>query len=167
MDNYNAADQPVEQPGNSEGLLVTRQRGLAPEPAASVDPTPERDIIQGSPEIHTTRQVGNGHQRFLQDGSLAADHRSEDGIFYSDVPLVAASDQPMPPPSAFEVVRSNFDYAPSAAGAPPAQPPVVRAMQADQPDDRGGDPRDGGSRPVTITPEQIAAAKAAAKKGRK
>ncbi len=134
---------------------VTRQRALDPTQQASVDPMPFPAIIQGSPEIHTTRNVGNGAGRFGPDGTLYSDHLAPSDTVYVDGPVIAVgepaqppalaiSDQPMPPPAHFVA-----DHA--AAGAPPAVPPLAGVVQADQPGERGADPRDAGGGPIGIS----------------
>ena len=129
-------------------VRVTRQTGLPVPATAGFDPQPPPAIVQGDSEVTATRNVGNGASRFGPDGTLYADHVAEDGTLYADIPVIAVG-QPAQPPRP----------APASAGAPPVVPPLVGVMQADQPGERGGDPRDPGSAPQVFSAEQLAAAK--------
>ena len=126
---------------------VTRQVGIDPtQQVMARDPQPLKEIVQGDPEVTATRNVGNGAQRFGLDGTLYADHVADDSTLYADHRVIAIG-EPNPPPAA-----SNIPL------------PPVDAFLADKPGEGGGDPRDLGGAPVTITPEQIAAARAAKKR---
>lgn len=168
---YDPTREPVNQ-GDPE-VVTTRQRGIDPESFAAVDPTPPPPVIQGSSEIFTTRQ-GSSVQHFDASGTLIADHVADDGhITYSDAGPARGDANP-PPPADLPLMTDiplpgpqTFDVVPADAGAPPAVPPLVGVLQADQPGDSGDPRHDASVGPQTITVEQIAAAKAAKKAGKK
>jgi hypothetical protein len=162
------------QPGLGLGSPVTRQVGIDPRQQPAVDPSPPREVIQGGIDIFTTRNAGpHVAGEFGPDGTFYSDAPAPDGTLYTDRPI-NATDRQLSPAAAFAAARADapalasgvvplpgrpefVEPAPAAAGGPPAQPPAVGVM----PSDSGShDPRDMGSAPAIITPEQLAAAKA-------
>ncbi len=156
MSNDPFENMPVNQPGGTadqlggDGLVHRQKRiddGQMVQRMADPFLPP---IIQGSTEIFTTRQQ-TGTQHFLSDNTLIADHRAEDGTFFSDLPVIG-SDQKMPAPRVAHVPRDSFDAA--------AAPAVGGVTQSDQPL-----PGQEEAAPVVISKAQIDAALAAKKKG--
>jgi hypothetical protein len=98
-------------PVQVDGMIVTRQKGLAPAPQGGIDPVTLPPVIQGSPDIFTSRNTGpHVTQRFGADGTLEADRRADDAIMFADHPLsdpealppgLARTNAPLPAPSAF------------------------------------------------------------------
>ncbi len=75
---------------------TTRQTGLPRSATVGFDPTPPPPIIQGDPLTVVTRNQGVAH--FLPDGTLMADHRSDDrSVLYVDGALGATGDENPPP----------------------------------------------------------------------
>lgn len=142
-------------PVQVDGMIVTRQRGIDPARVELPDRTPPQPIVQGDPEVIATRQTGNGAQRFLGDGTLVADSRAEDNTLYVDTPTIASGGPNQPP----GIARITAPLMPSDVPMPP--PPSFAS------DDGGTDPRAVPTAPRVITPEQVAVAKAAAKKAGK
>jgi hypothetical protein len=147
---------------------VTRQLGIPPgQQTMARDPQPPKAIVQGDHEVVAYRNPGNGAQQFASDGTLHSDHRSDDNTFFADHPLsdpanqpgLARTNAPLPDPPAFvapdraaikaQAEAMGFVVSDAPAGAPPAGPPVVDVMQADQPG--SGDPRDMSTGPQVIS----------------
>src|SRR5450759_1359556 len=121
------------QPGNADGLVVTRQRGLdRTQQARAGDRTPPADVIQpGVPDMIVTRQAGSGAQRFDASGVLLADSVADNGqILYLDHSVHAIGEANPPPglarTNAAVAPPSGFGEMPAAAGAPPSVPPGDR-----------------------------------------
>jgi hypothetical protein len=103
---------PAPVQGGSE--KVTRQVGLAPTaPPGGFDPAQAhlQPVIQGSHEIHTTRQAGNGAQHFDASGTLRADSVADDhSILYVDDGTAAGGANPPP-----GLARTNAPIAPRSS----------------------------------------------------
>ena len=149
---------------------VTRQRGLDPRerPAPARDVMADSPVIQGSPDIFTTRVVAP-HQRLSPDGlTLYADHMAPGGTVYVDGAL-SGTGESNPPPAiliADQPISATEDagwagHPGVVQGIPPLQP-TGDVIASDKP--APGQQVEGA--PVIITPEAIAAAKAAKKAGR-
>jgi hypothetical protein len=157
---------PVTQPGNvGDGLgsAVVRQRGIEPEPMATADPTPLKEIVQpapvgdslGSPVI---RNLGNGAEQYGNDGVLYADRPAKDGTVYVDGVYYAGGLPLSAGPASPRQVKQDTPL--NATDEPVPGRPVFAA------DEGAHDPRDKSTGPVTITPEQVAQARAAKKGGK-
>src|SRR5690348_2030975 len=109
MDEYRYSEQ-FPRPIQGGDEPVTRQTGLPPQPEPVIDRTPDKPIIQRSPEIHTTRIV-NPAQYFTPDGlTLVADRVKDDSTFYADGPMSKTDgDANRPPAPVADVPRDSFD----------------------------------------------------------
>lgn len=156
---------------------VTRQVGVNPEDTQAIEDrkfAQEHPVIQGSPDIFTTRQVGLG-QQISSDGTLMADHDVQPGtpILRSDRPIAPTADagfpgrpgvvpgnpeqatrQPSMDRAAIKAAAEAAGFIVRDAAAPPAgaQPPVVDVIASD---DGGSDPRAGSGGPQVISADQL------------
>jgi hypothetical protein len=151
-------EYPVPIQGGEE--KVTRQVGLDPKrQELPFDPMPQKEIIQGDPEVTAVRNPGLGSARFGLDGTYYADSVKDDVNLYADQPFFAAGDaNPPPAPLVADVVPDTFDVAPSN---PAVVQPTGDVVASDKP--APGEQVEGP--PQVITKDQIDAAKAA-KKGK-
>jgi hypothetical protein len=133
---------------------VTRQRGITPEDIAAREREEAArylpEIVQPGGDLIVTRQTGL--QYTDSTGVLVADRPIEDAV-----PIFVA-DRAIAPD-----VDAGFPGKPGVVpGVPAAQPPAVDVVASDQ---RAPGQQVEGA-PQVITPEQVAAAKAAAKKAK-
>jgi hypothetical protein len=135
------------QPGNADGLVVTRQRGLPPAPPAVFDSLRDAmPIIQGDPNLLTVRNAGpHVSTRIGADGiTWEADRRADDHIMRADhalsdpeamPPGIERTNTPLPAPSAFGEMsavqqREAVKQAAIAAGFVVSDAPVFETKRA-------------------------------------